>query len=87
MYGREKTLRYFRHSCEAAGLWQARQITRAVILNYQGHLFHYRKGDGSPLAVGTQKQWLTAVTAFFSWLTREAIGPLPVEHQPTVDGE
>ena len=73
VYGRGKMLRYFRKFCEQLGLTQARQITRAVILNYQSRLFHYRKGDGTALTIGTQKAWLTAVAGFFSWLTRESL--------------
>jgi integrase/recombinase XerD len=73
VYGRGKMLRYFRKFCEQLGLTQARQITRAVILNYQGHLFHYRKADGTALTIGTQKAWITAVASFFSWLTRESL--------------
>ena len=73
LYGRGKMLRYFRCYCEQLGLTQARQITRAVVLNYQGYLFHYRKQDGTALTVGTQKAWLAAVSSFFSWLAREGL--------------
>jgi integrase/recombinase XerD len=73
LYGRGKMLRYFRTYCEQLGLTQARQVTRAVVLNYQGYLFHYRKQDGTALTVGTQKAWLAAVSSFFSWLTREGL--------------
>ncbi|MEM1157907.1 MAG: tyrosine-type recombinase/integrase, partial [Verrucomicrobiota bacterium] len=37
------------------------------------HLFHYKKQNGKGLAVGTQKQWLSAVSSFFGWLTREGL--------------
>ena len=73
LYGRGKMLRYFRSYCEQLGLTQARQVTRAVVLNYQGYLYHYRKGDGTALTIGTQKSWLAAVASFFSWLTRESL--------------
>jgi len=39
LYGRAKYLRYFRVFCEQLGLTQARQVTRAIILNYQSYLF------------------------------------------------
>jgi len=58
---------------EALGISQARQITRGVVLNYQSHLYHYRKADGAALAVGTQKQWMLCLSAFFSYLTREGL--------------
>lgn len=73
VYGRGKMLRYFRRFCEQLGLTQARQITRAVVLNYQSYLFHYRKEDGTALTIGTQKAWLATVSSFFSWLTRESL--------------
>ena len=73
-YGLAKSLRYFRAFCEQIGVTQARQVTRAVVVNYQGYLYHYRKANsGTALAVGTQKHWLTAVASFFSWLTKEGL--------------
>ena len=71
VYRRERELARFRRWCEALGISQARQITRGVVLNYQSHLYHYRKADGAALAVGTQKQWMLCLSAFFSYLTRE----------------
>ena len=41
------TLAYFRKFCEAVGITQGRQVTRAVVLSYQSYLFHYRKPDGT----------------------------------------
>jgi integrase/recombinase XerD len=73
VYGRGKMLRYFRVYCEQIGVTQARQVTRAVMINYQSYLYHYRKEDGKALTIGTQKAWLSCVTAFFSWLTREGL--------------
>jgi integrase/recombinase XerD len=71
VYTRSKMLRPFRLFCEQAGLTQARQVTRAVIFNYQSYLFHYRKRDGEPLAVETQNHWLSVVAGFFGWLTKQ----------------
>lgn len=73
VYGRGKVLRYFRLYGQQLGLTQARQITRAVILNYQAYLFHYRKADGTALSIGTQKAWLAVIVSFFSYLTREGL--------------
>lgn len=73
VYLRSKTLRPFRLFCEQAGLTQARQVTRAVIFNYQTYLFHYRKRDRHPLAVETQNHWLSVVAGFFAWLTRQSL--------------
>lgn len=73
VWHRNHLLRYFRLFCEQLGLTQARQVTRAVILNYQSYLFHYRKEGGAALTVGTQKHRLGAVSSFFSYLTREGL--------------
>jgi integrase/recombinase XerD len=73
VYRFERHLSYFRRFCEAVGVTQGRQVTRAVILSYQSYLFHYRKPDGTPLSVGTQSQWLVCLTRFFSYLTREGL--------------
>lgn len=72
-YGRAKELRYFREFCEQLGITQARQVTRAVVVNYQSWLFHYRKSDERALAIGTQQHRLSIVTAFFSYLTKEGL--------------
>lgn len=71
IYGLGKMLRYFRMFCEQVGVTQARQVTRAVVVNYQSYLYHYRKANGTALTVGTQKHWLQAVANLFSWLTKE----------------
>ena len=73
LYGRGKMLRYFRVYGEQLGITQARQVTRAVVVNYQSYLYHYRKENGTALTVGTQKHWLMAVSSFFSWLTKEGL--------------
>lgn len=74
LYGQAKMLRYFRVFCEALGLTQARQVTRAVVINYQSYLYHYRKEQsGTALTIGTQKHWLQSVANFFSWLTKEGL--------------
>lgn len=73
LFHRNRQLVLFRTFAEHLGLTQARQVTRAVILNYQAYLFHYRKRDGAHLTVGTQKAWLGAVILLFSWLTREGL--------------
>jgi integrase/recombinase XerD len=73
VYRFQRHIGYFRKYCEALGITQARQVTRAVVLSYQSYLFHYRKFDGTPLSVGTQCQWLVAMGLFFSYLTRESL--------------
>ena len=71
IFHRNKRLMTFRLFCEQIGITQARAVTRAVVINYQSYLFHYRKSDGNPLTVATQNHWLSGVVHFFSWRTRE----------------
>jgi integrase/recombinase XerD len=74
LYGRGKMLRYFRVYCEQLGITQARQVTRAVVVNYQSYLYHYRKEkNGTALTVSTQKHWLMSVASLFGWLTKEGL--------------
>lgn len=73
IYSRAKYLRYFRQFCEQIGITQARQVTRAVMVNYQSYLFHYRKNDGKALTIGTQHHRLSIVVGFFSYLTKEGL--------------
>jgi integrase/recombinase XerD len=73
LFHRGRQLALFRTFAEHMGLTQARQVTRATMINYQSYLFHYRKKDGSHLALGTQKAWLGGVIRFFRWLTREGL--------------
>jgi integrase/recombinase XerD len=68
-----KMLRRFRLFCQEVGITQARQVTRAVILNYQSYLYHHRKKDGAAMTVATQKHWLTVVKKLYSYLTREGL--------------
>ena len=78
-----KMLRRFRLFCEQLGITQARQVTRAVILNYQNYLFHHRKKDGNAMTIATQKHWLSAVKSMFSHLTREGL----ILYNPATDLE
>lgn len=53
------------------GLAEPVEVTRPVLESYQRHLFHYRKKDGQPLSFGSQHSRLTALRAWFKWMTRQ----------------
>ena len=57
------------------------QITVPILELYQRYLFYYRKRDGEPLGVQSQKQALVAVRMFFKWLSRKRI----IQYNPTAD--
>ena len=83
VYARAKSLKYFRNFCEHLGITQARQVTRAVTVNYQSYLFHYRKENGKALTIGTQHHRISNVMAFFSYLTKESL----IMYNPAADIE
>ncbi len=51
------------------------EVTRPMLERYQRHLFHYRKEDGSPLAVSTQTDRLKALKGFYAWAVRKHVVP------------
>ena len=66
-----KQLRYFNQFCGSQHINIINEVTRDIVGSYQSQLHGYRKKDGAPLAVSTQKQWLGAVKVFFVWLIRK----------------
>lgn len=47
------------------------QITKPILESYQRWLYRYRKADGQPLGVTTQRTRLGSVQRFFAWLCKE----------------
>lgn len=48
------------------------QVTRAVLERYQRWLYHYRKKNGEPLSIASQRAKVVPLKGFFKWLTRTA---------------
>jgi integrase/recombinase XerD len=67
---RTRYLAYFTSFCETHTVFQARDVSFALLQAYQQHLYDHRTRNGVPLAVATQAQRLIPVTHFFSWLRR-----------------
>ncbi len=67
---RRSALNEFLHWCSRHSVAAPRAITRDLLEQYQGHLFHRRKADGRPLALSTQVTRLNPVKAFCKWLAR-----------------
>ena len=68
-------LRTFLRWAEERDLRRPDQITKPILESYQRWLFHYRKADGKPLGVTTQRNRLGAVQSFFAWLCRQNVLP------------
>jgi integrase/recombinase XerD len=59
--------------CDTRGVRSIHDVTRAVLVSFQRHLFYYRKKNGRPLSVTSQGGALVALRAFFRYLTREGV--------------
>ena len=58
---------------EERGLFQAGQITRTILESYQRWLWSYRKKNGKPLGITTQRARLGGVMNFFAWLCKRRV--------------
>lgn len=58
---------------EERGLFNPEQITRTILESYQRWLWHYRKKNGKPLGISTQRARLGALKVLFSWLCRKHV--------------
>ncbi len=73
LVGRRRSVAGFLRWAEERDLRFAQQITRSILESYQRHLYHYRKKNGQPLSVTTQRQQLGYVRQFFTWLSRQRV--------------
>lgn len=64
-------LRTFMRWAEERDLRRPEQITKPILESYQRWLYRYRKADGKPLGVTTQRARLGAIQRFFAWLCKE----------------
>jgi len=68
---RKWALRTFLQWAGERDLQRPEQITKPILESYQRWLFRYRKADGKPLGVTTQRGRLGAIQNFFTWLCRD----------------
>jgi len=64
-------MRGFLRWAQEQNLSLAAQMTKPILECYQSWLYRYRKIDGQPLGVTTQRARLGALQRFFSWLCRQ----------------
>jgi integrase/recombinase XerD len=76
-------LKYFLRWAHERDLIYPRQITHPVLERYRLHLWRYRKANGKPLSVSSQRGRLGAVKTFFSWLCRGRL----IDANPAADIE
>jgi integrase/recombinase XerD len=69
--GRRDALKFFLLWAHERELRQPAEITKPILESYQRHLWRWRKKNGKPLGVSTQRGRLGTVKDFFSWLTKQ----------------
>jgi integrase/recombinase XerD len=79
----ERYIRDFMDWGEARGVTHPQQVTRPILERYQRHLHHYRKKNGEPLSIVSQKTAIAPLRGLFKWLTRQ--GEIPAN--PAADLE
>jgi len=67
---RKWSLRTFLSWAEERDLRHPEQITKPILESYQRWLYRYRKTNGKPLGVTTQRARLGAIQNFFQWLCK-----------------
>ena len=69
-YNVERYLRDFIGWADARSIAHAQYVTHSVLERYQRWLHHYRKKNGAPLSIASQRAKLVPLRGFFKWLTR-----------------
>ena len=72
---RKWALRTFLAWAEDRDLHRPEQITKPILESYQRWLYRYRKANGKPLGITTQRARLGAIQNFFQWLCKNNLLP------------
>lgn len=73
--GRRDALKVFLLWAHERELREPSEITKPMLESYQRHLWRWRKKNGKPLGISTQRGRLGTLRDFFSWLTRRNVLP------------
>lgn len=71
--GRRDALKVFLLWANDRELTNPAAITKPILESYQRHLWRWRKTNGKPLGISTQRSRLGSLRDFFSWLTKQDI--------------
>lgn len=71
LWNNERYIRDFIEWCDARALRRPGDITKAIIQRYQRFLYLYRKADGQPLSIYSQRGKLGPLKGWFKWMSRE----------------
>jgi len=69
--GRKDALKIFLHWSTDRDLHDPRAITKPILESYQRHLWRWRKTNGKPLGISTQRSRLGTVKDFFAHLVKQ----------------
>ena len=68
--GRRDALKVFLLWAIERDLTNPAAITKPILESYQRHLWRWRKANGKPLGISTQRSRLSTLKDYFAWLTR-----------------
>ena len=83
LWSTERYLRDFIAWADERSVTHPQHVSRPVLERYQRWLYHYRKKDGAPLSVASQRCALIPLRSWFKWLTRS--GQLPANPAADLD--
>ncbi len=69
--GRRDALKFFLLWARDRELTDPAAITKPILESYQRHLWRWRKKNGKPLGISTQRSRLGTLKDFFSWLAKQ----------------
>jgi len=69
--GRRNALKFFLLWTQDRDLTIPAAITKPILESYQRHLWRWRKANGKPLGISTQRSRLGTLKDYFSWLTKQ----------------
>ncbi|WP_448214311.1 site-specific tyrosine recombinase XerC [Colwellia sp. MEBiC06753] len=70
LWNNERYIRDFIEWCDGRALRQPTEITKPILERYQRYLYLYRKADGKPLSIYSQRAKLSPLKGWFKWLTK-----------------
>jgi integrase/recombinase XerD len=83
LYNLERYIRDFIVWAEERAVTHPQHVSQPVLERYQRWLYHYRKANGAPLSIASQRGKLVPLRVFFKWLTRT--GELPANPAAELD--
>jgi integrase/recombinase XerD len=81
--GKKNDLRPFLAWAHERDITHPEQVTRSKLESYQRWLYRYRKSNGKPLGISTQRNRITTIKHLFAWIGKQRL----IEANPAADLE